>query len=552
MPSLNLRNALKRDPNRPTLKQRAAALKATAGRVLKRRPVEVTPAVTSANPRLVAMIADMMETRRKLNDSSVPDGPAADALSEREIDLTMGIHRFPAQSIHDMRAKLPLLREEAEDAARGWDGRRVPFGESLPGAAWAGLLRDIEHLAGAPASVVGGNPDAALLALAPALLPKLDEHDRLKSIFEDLFAKAHSAFGGERSYASMAPAAWKKHRAELEASPGWAAYIEARKPLDALDNEIEALVAPHMDVPAQTLDGLLLKARIGRSFEHYEDNAANDLDLLLATNLTTGDLMRTAEAVATRHEPDPIFAVIEASRKAQAAMKEWAAEARAAGKQVTPDFAEEDRLNEAQYEAQEAVIATVPTTPAGRLALLEYLRWQMRLHGMTDGEPPEASSPFWRDAYKALKAALAFEGESAPAAPQKNEAAAPRNLSKEAFDYAYALDLSNVSFKNLWRLYEVFLAAYDLLWPAANESIFDEGTAKPCCEHTSGGLILDAEANRLGCLRDAVANELRRRTPRNEAERCSRLEVLVGHEIRCEGRIRDKALLAELNAAWGA
>ncbi|MEQ4600249.1 MAG: hypothetical protein ABN488_21050 [Methylobacteriaceae bacterium] len=170
---------------------------------------------------------------------------------------------------------------------------------------------------------------------------------------------------------------------------------------------------------------------------------------------------------------------------------------------------------------------------------------------MANGEPPEASSPFWRDAYKALKAALAFEGESAPTAPQKNEAAAPRNLSKEAFNYAYALDLSEVSFQNLWRLYEVFLAAYDLLWPAANESMFDEGTAKPCCEHTSGGLILDAEANRLGCLRDAVANELRRRTPRNEAERCSRLEVLVGHEIRCEGRIRDKALLAELNAAWG-
>ncbi|APX83979.1 hypothetical protein BV511_04140 [Methylorubrum extorquens] len=98
----------------------------------------------------------------------------------------------------------------------------------------------------------------------------------------------------------------------------------------------------------------------------------------------------------------------------------------------------------------------------------------------------------------------------------------------------------------------MFLGAYDTLWPAANESMFDEGTAKPCCEHTPGGLILDAEANRLGCLRDSVASELRRRTPRNEAERCSRLEVLVGHEIRSEGRIRDKALLAELNAAWGA
>ena len=405
MPSLNLRNALKRNPNRLTLKQRAAALKATAGRVMRRRAVEVAPLAPGADPRLAAMVAELLEARQRLNDPAVPDGPEADALGERETNLSIAVHRFPAQSIHDMAAKLPLLREEAEDAARGWDGRRVPFEASLPGAAWAGLLRDIEHLAG---------------------------------------------------------------------------------------------VTP--------------KAEIA---------------------------------------PDPIFAVIAASQTAQAAMEEWIAKTSAASKRVKPDFVEEDRLNKAQYEAQDAVIATVPTTAAGRLALLEYLRWQMRLFGMANGEPPEASSPFWRDAYKALKAALAFEDAPQVSVSHRLPSPDERNLSKEAFDHAYALDLSNVSFQNLWRLYEVFLAAYDLLWPAANEGMFDTGTAKPCCEHTPGGLILDAEANRLGCLRDAVANELRRRTPRNEAERCSRLEVLVGHEIRCEGRIRDKALLAELNAAWG-
>lgn len=36
MPSLNLRNPLRRDPNRPTLKQRAAALKATAARLIRK------------------------------------------------------------------------------------------------------------------------------------------------------------------------------------------------------------------------------------------------------------------------------------------------------------------------------------------------------------------------------------------------------------------------------------------------------------------------------------------------------------------------------------
>lgn len=362
---------------------------------------------TAADPRLAAMVRECQDARRMLNDPSVPDGPEADAIGGRETRLLMEILRFPSQTVHDLRAKLPFLREEAEDAGRGWDARRgVPFQASVPGAAWAGLLRDIEHL---------------------------------------------------------------------------------------------AYMTPAVEIA-----------------------------------------------------PDPIFAAIEASKAAHAARDAWAQRFNGGTKLSAADFAEEDKLNGVQSVTHDAVIATVPTTAAGRLALLEYLRWQMGLYGMADGSPPVAGSAFWPDAYKALKAALAFDGEVDPSAPQQHESAAPRNLSKEAFDYAYGLDLSEVSFQNLWRLYEVFLAAYDLLWPAANESMFDEGTAKPCCEHTPGGLVLDAEANRLGCLRDAVADELRRRMPRNEAERCSRLEVLVGHEIRREGRIRDKALLAELNAAWGA
>ncbi|EHP94991.1 hypothetical protein [Methylorubrum extorquens] len=188
-----LRNIVRRSadkPNRPTLKQRAVALKATAARVIRRRAVEVAPATPSADPRLMAMVTEMLEARRKLNDPAVPDGPEADALGERETSLCIGIHRFPAQSIHDMRAKLPLLREEAEDAARGWDSRRVPFKESLPGAAWAGLLRDIEHLAGAPAVVPAG-ADARLLEAEAAFSADdaaLDEQWERMDAAEDAYA----------------------------------------------------------------------------------------------------------------------------------------------------------------------------------------------------------------------------------------------------------------------------------------------------------------------------------------------------------------------------
>lgn len=77
------------------------------------------------------------------------------------------------------------------------------------------------------------------------------------------------------------------------------------------------------------------------------------------------------------------------------------------------DFADEDRLTEAQSEARSRVIDTVPTTPAGRLALLEFLRWQMGLYGYADGAPPDQGSDFWRFAYKSLATALAWDGPAA-------------------------------------------------------------------------------------------------------------------------------------------
>lgn len=381
---------------------------------------EATPsnAGSGADPQLLAMVADLLEARRKLNDPAVPDGPEADAIGERETALSMAVYRFPARSIHDMAAKLPFFREEAEDAGRAWDVRRGEvFENSLPGAAWAGLLRDIEHLASA--------------------------------------------------------------------------------------------------------------------------------------------------APATEAAPDPVLAAIEASKAAHAERDAWSQRFNGGAPLSAADFAEEDKLNGVQSITHDAVIATVPTTAAGRLALLEYLRWQMGLYGMADGSPPDAGSAFWPDAYKALKAALAFEsGPQSGALQEPNTAGGERagrlpspegrDISREAFDYAWGLDLSAVPFSNLCRLYEVFHAADESLSPVEGESMFDKGTALPCWDHTAGGNIIAAEINRMGCLRDAMVNELRRRSPQTESERDIRLEVLIGHEIRCNGSIRDKALLTEINQAWGA
>lgn len=125
-----------------------------------------------------------------------------------------------------------------------------------------------------------------------------------------------------------------------------------------------------------------------------------------------------------------------------------------------------------------------------------------------------------------------------------------RDLYREAFDYAYGLDIASVTVPNLLRLYDVFSAAHLLLDTVSDERGLmsaDSGFA----ERTAGGVIVGAEANRLGCLRDVCVAELRRRAPA-EKERDYVLETRIRHEMLCEGKIRDRALLAEINAAWGA
>lgn len=110
MPSFNLRNALKRNPNRLTLKQRTAALKATAGRVLRRRLVEAAPVVAGADPRLVALVGEWQEARRMLNDPNLSDdAPGLVAMGERDSDLQLEIYRFPARSVADLHAKIPVF-----------------------------------------------------------------------------------------------------------------------------------------------------------------------------------------------------------------------------------------------------------------------------------------------------------------------------------------------------------------------------------------------------------------------------------------------------------
>lgn len=121
----------------------------------------------------------------------------------------------------------------------------------------------------APASNLAEH-EAELLALAPRLIPLLDEFDRLWS----QVAPFYEAW--ERASKRLRPRDWQA----MEQLPEWAAYIEARRPADELDHQIEALYEPYMNVSVNILAGIMLKHRYGVSIDAFRDDALTEPDRL--------------------------------------------------------------------------------------------------------------------------------------------------------------------------------------------------------------------------------------------------------------------------------
>ena len=74
--------------------------------------------------------------------------------------------------------------------------------------------------------------------------------------------------------------------------------------------------------------------------------------------------------------------------------------------------------------------------------------------------------------------------------------------------------------------------------------------------YNAAGRPLDAECEQLAAVHDAINAEARRRKPdssaRSGGQRNDWLSLLVQHELLCNGRIADRALLAEVTATWGS
>ena len=222
-------------------------------------------------------------------------------------------------------------------------------------------------------------------------------------------------------------------------------------------------------------------------------------------------------------EIDPIHAAVAESYRAEAEMKAFGADPAATSRPQW--FLRERALTEAQSAALDTVWRTTPTTRAGRLALIDYARFQTALYAGQEIDP-NCPGYLFREIMGAITAA--FEADCAPP------------------DDSATHDLSGCDLAQLARLYETWESVFHHLTGAGAIPCF---TADRHSGFTPAGEVLDCEYDRAGAFLGAIASEVRSRTAVSADDRHERLGVLIRHELNTNGRPVDDALLSELNAS---
>ncbi|SFM61495.1 hypothetical protein [Methylobacterium pseudosasicola] len=222
-------------------------------------------------------------------------------------------------------------------------------------------------------------------------------------------------------------------------------------------------------------------------------------------------------------DPDPIHAVIAESYRAEDAMKTFGLDPNSTSR---PNwFLRERALTEAQSATRDAVWRTTPTTRAGRLALVDYARFQVALFTGSSVQDPDCPAYLFRDIMGAVTAA--FEADCAPASDVASH------------------DLSGCDLAQLARLYETWEGVFHHLTGAGAIPCF---TSDRRSGFTPAGEVLDREYDRAGAFLSTIADEVRTRTAVSADDRHERLGVLIRHELNTNGRPVDDALLSELNS----
>lgn len=153
------------DAARPSLRERAAALKASASRVIRRKPGDAAPvlaaepvALDAVSPALAALVGEWSSMLAHENAEGWAGRDVSAEGYRKRVALHRAILAHPVRSVADLAAKAPIFREEADDEA-------MPENEppTLPFLAWQCVLRDLSTLTGSRPAVAA---DPILAAIA--------------------------------------------------------------------------------------------------------------------------------------------------------------------------------------------------------------------------------------------------------------------------------------------------------------------------------------------------------------------------------------------------
>ena len=121
-------------------------------------------------------------------------------------------------------------------------------------------------------------------------------------------------------------------------------------------------------------------------------------------------LRATAARVMTGKQADPVFSAIERYQGARDAWDAYSDRIRDEGWDALGGIhvaaEEEGRLSRLWSAASTEVLETVPTTEAGRLALVAFVETWVADHRNADGSPQDGSETVFGEVYQALLKAL--------------------------------------------------------------------------------------------------------------------------------------------------
>ena len=317
MPSLN--PFRRQQPDRPTLRQRAADLKAGLSR--PSRPAEPTVAPqavvgpAAAKASILSRIAQHRIARDRWTDSVNPADRAwrlqrgldvsaeAVAAAEAERDAADALVTATWNSLFETPPAssaelLALLRhaqhyvdeDHAPNDAIELSGMVRAIGDAVE-ALRAQPLPDFEAASGIALS------DRFLIDLAPMLLPLLDDANAEWAKVQVLYKQAEEACGQGPEY-TESETAYQTYRGKFDVALIATGYTAAWEAIQPAFERIEAMVGPLMNVPVQSLEGLILKQRIGQTLPHYEEDAARDLGRLAKAYWPGEPVSRPAHVLA--------------------------------------------------------------------------------------------------------------------------------------------------------------------------------------------------------------------------------------------------------------